>query len=166
MSDGSIELVKVHIDLPNHWWQKGESVWAKCLEDNLYRIESVPICAYGLNYGDVVLAIADGADLEPKARSVVRRGGHRTLRFSFCDRLTMDQQQAIIAAVALEAGKLERVDAQFVCIDIPPNASYDSIRNLLIVQEGLGALEYETCEERVPGSFDDRPALQKPADGA
>ena len=22
-------LTKVHIDLPNHWWFKGESLWAK-----------------------------------------------------------------------------------------------------------------------------------------
>jgi hypothetical protein len=35
--------------------------------------------------------------------------------------------------------------------------SIDALRTLLDEQEKLGTLEYESCEERVPGSFDDKP---------
>lgn len=156
MNDASSDLIKVHVDLPNHWWHKGESMWAKSLGGDLYRIENTPFCAYGLNFGDIVRATPDGPDLKPTIRAVVSRSDHRTLRLSFCDKLTAGEQQPIVEALESRGGELERVDAQFVCIDIPPNASYDSIRSYLGEQEALGLLEYETCEERVPGSFDDK----------
>jgi hypothetical protein len=156
MSDAPPDLVKFHVDLPNHWWHKGESLWAKSLGNNLYRIENVPFCAYGLNYGDVVLATPDAQELKPEVRSVVERSGHQTLRLSFCDKLTNDQQRVIIAALESMGGELERANAQFVCIDIPPHAGYASICDFLVEQETLGLLDYETCEQRVSGSFDDK----------
>jgi len=90
----SPDLTKVHIDLPNHWWFKGESVWAKSLGDDLYEIESIPFCAYGLNYGDVVRATPDGPDQKPEVRSVVSMSGNQTLRVSFCDKLSREEQAA------------------------------------------------------------------------
>jgi hypothetical protein len=58
---------------------------------------------------------------ERQALRPVPRSGNRTLRVSFCDELTREQQAPLAA------------------------------------QEANGSLEYETCGERVPGSFDDRP---------
>lgn len=45
MTDESVELTKVHIDLPNHWWFKGESLWVKNLGNNEYEIRNIPYCA-------------------------------------------------------------------------------------------------------------------------
>jgi len=53
--------------------------------------------------------------------------------------------------------ELERANAQFVCLNVPRTVRYDSVRDYLGQQEASGLLEYETCEERVPGSFDDKP---------
>jgi len=49
-------LVKLHVDLPNHWLWKGESMWVRPLGGDLYEIENSPFCAYGLSYKDVVIA--------------------------------------------------------------------------------------------------------------
>jgi hypothetical protein len=34
-------LVKLHIDLPNHWAIGGESMWATPLENDHYQLENV-----------------------------------------------------------------------------------------------------------------------------
>src|SRR5262245_56299849 len=93
-------LTKVHIDLPNHWWFKGESLWARPLGDDLYEIHNVPFCAYDINCRDVVRATADGPDLKPEIREVVRRSGNRTLRIIFQDdEADLEAQQPHLEAI-------------------------------------------------------------------
>jgi len=154
MTTPTDNLTKVHLDLPNHWWFKGESLWAKDLGGDLYEIQNIPFCAYGLNCGDVVRATPDGPDLKPEVRAVVKRSGNRTLRISFCDELSKEQQQPCLDALKSMGAELERANEQFVCVNVLPSADYDGIVAHLVQLEGEGSLEYETCEERVPGSFD------------
>lgn len=151
------DLVKIFIDLPHHWWLQGESFWAQPLGDDRYRLENVPFCAYDLNFGDVVLATADSETRKPEIRAVVERSGHQTLRISFCDQLSREEQEPVIAALQALGGELERANAQFLAIDIPPGVSIDALRDALDELEDAGTLEYETCEARVPGSFDAAP---------
>jgi Domain of unknown function (DUF4265) len=148
-----LNLTKVHIDLPNHWWFKGESLWAKSLGNDLYEIENVPFCAYGLNCGDVVHATADAPDLKPEIRSVVRRSGNQTLRVSF--NVEKEEQQPYLQGIEAKGAWIERAKPKFICISIPPDVSYEGVREYLNEQEAAGVLEYETCEARIPGSFDD-----------
>jgi hypothetical protein len=155
MKNESENLTKVHLDLPNHWWRKGESLWAKPLGDELYEIENVPFCAYGLNYGDVMRAVAASPELKPEVQSVVNRGGNQTLRVFF--KVPREEQGPFIAAIEAMRAEIERADSSFICINIPPDASYAAIREYLGEQEASGTLAYETCEARVPGSFDDAP---------
>jgi hypothetical protein len=157
MNDTASDLVKVHLDLPNHWWFKGESLWAKSLGNDLYEIQNVPFCAYGLSCGDVVRATPDAPDLKPEVREVVRRSGNRTLRASFSDHLTKDLQQPHIKTLESLGAWVERANPQFVCINVPPVVDYEEICAYLAEQERAGELEYETCEARVTGSFDDQP---------
>ena len=42
-------------------------------------------------------------------------------------------------------------------IDVPPSAGWEELRAYLDRLEGQQVLGYETCEERVPGSFDEAP---------
>lgn len=151
------DLVKLHLDLPNHWWFKGESIWARSLGDDLYEIHNIPFCAYGLNCGDVVRATADAPHLKPEVREVIRRSGNRTVRISFCDQLSREQQGPALDALQSMGAWVERANEQFVCVNVPPAVSHEAVCAYLAEQEEGGSLEYETCEERVPGSFDDRP---------
>lgn len=157
MSDTAPDLVKVHLDLPNHWWFKGESIWARSLGNDLYEIQNIPFCAYGLNCGDVVRAVASSADLKPEVQAVVRRSGNQTVRISFCDELSKEDQAPHLEALRAMGADVERANAQFVCLNVPPDAGYQSLCDRLAALEAEGVLEFETCEERVPGSFDDRP---------
>jgi uncharacterized protein DUF4265 len=157
MVDEREALTKVHIDLPNHWHLKGEAIWAQDLGDDLYEIRNVPFCAYGLNYLDVVRATADGPDLKPEIQEVVRRSGHRTLRIMFKEGLSEDAQARSLADLASLDTSYERFDDRYVCLDVHPTADYGVVRDHLDEMERASVLDYETCEERVAGSFDDKP---------
>jgi hypothetical protein len=158
MSDESDGLTKVHVDLPNHWWMKGESMWAEPLANDLYEIRNVPFCAYGLNFGDVVLATAGEPGLKPEIRSVVRRSGNSTLRINFDAAVDRAQQTVVLYLLCAMGVAVERANDRFVCLDVPPEVDYQAVRTLLVAQETEGLLEYETCEARIEGSFDDRPS--------
>ncbi|HWT20015.1 MAG TPA: DUF4265 domain-containing protein [Variovorax sp.] len=153
MKEESTNLTEVHLDLPNHWWRKGESLWARPLGDDLYEIENVPFCAYGLNYGDVVRAVAASPDLKPEVQSVVSHGGNQTLRVIF--KVPREEQGTFIGAIEAMRAEIERADSTFICINIPPVADFAAIREYLDEQGVSGTLAYETCEARVAGSFDD-----------
>ncbi len=157
MNDQPDDLTKVHLDLPNHWWFKGESLWAKSLGGDLYEIQNVPFCAYGLNCGDVVRATSDAPDMKPEVREIVRRSGNGTLRVHF--NVNEEQQSPFLESIESTGAGVERANPTFVCINVPPGADYTKMRDFLEQQEASGVLEYETCEERVPGSFDDAPSL-------
>lgn len=152
------DLVKVHIDLPNHWWFKGESLWAKPLGEDLYEIQNVPFCAYGLNCGDVVLATADSPDLKPEIRSVARRSGQKTLRVFFGGDLSgKDKQKPYIEEIESMDAWVERAHSTVICINVNATGDYAAICAYLESLEQSVEVEFETCEERVPGSFDDLP---------
>ena len=150
------EQTKVHIDLPNHWATGGEAMWAKSLGDDLYVIDNVPFYAYGINYGDVVRATADGPDLKASVREVVRASGHSTLRIFF-DTLALEKQLEVLGQLENLNASYERATDAYVAIDIKPTGDAQKVRELLAELEALELLEYETCEARVEGSFDDVP---------
>ena len=50
----------------------------------------------------------------------------------------------------------ERADERYVGIDVHPEAEYQAVCDQLFKWEQEGLLEYETCEARVSGSFDDK----------
>ncbi len=157
MKNSESELTRIRVDLPNHWWHKEESLWARPLGNDAYEIAGIPVCAYGLNCGDVVLAKPDAPDQKPEVRSVLRRSGNQTLRMSFCDRLSNDEQQSVLSALESMGAEAERVTAQFVCVNVSPTFDLQAVRDYLMAQESAGVLEHETCGERVAGSFDDKP---------
>lgn len=147
-------LTKIYVDLPEHWSTSGESMWAKSLGDDLYEIDNVPFHAYGINWKDVVRAIAPDERSKPQVVEVVRPSGHRTLRFFFSGELGEEQQKPYLAAIRELGNDIERADERLVAVDIPPEADYGATCDLLARFETEGVLEYETCEIRVEGRFD------------
>ena len=153
MSDEAA-LTKVHIDLPNHWGTGGESLWAEDLGGDLFRIRNVPFYAYGLNFEDVVRATADSPDLKPEVREIVKRSGHRTLRIFFDESYPEDGRIELLRQLNEHRAYFERATPSYFAIDIEPEGSYETVCDQLWAWENAGFLSYETCEARVPGSFD------------
>lgn len=125
------KLVKVHIDLPNHWAINGEALWATPLGDDLYWIENVPFYAYGLNYSDIVHATQDSSDLKPEIRKVETPSGHRTYRVIFKKEVERENQIQLLNTLTQHGATFERADGTYVAIDIKPNGDHLSVYSQL-----------------------------------
>jgi hypothetical protein len=158
MVEDDNSLTKVRIDLPNHWATGAESLWALPLGDDLYEIRNSPFHAYGINWGDIVRAHSDDPQLKPEVLEVVTPSGNQTLRVFFKRTLTQNEQDAVLTSLLPLDLSWERADDYFVAIDIHPQSDYQAVCDRLWELEQQGTLEYETCEARTPGSFDDLPA--------
>jgi hypothetical protein len=67
------------------------------------------------------------------------------------------EQAPYLEYIRTAGASIERVNKSYLAIDVPPSAGWEELRAYLDRLEGQQVLEYETCEERVPGSFDDAP---------
>lgn len=150
-------LTKILVDLPNHWAIGIESMWARPLGADLYELRNVPVHAYGLNFLDVVEALPSPQVGKPVVCRVVERGGHRTLRVMFNDACAMEKRVPMLASLRAWGASVEGATKTLFAIDVEPAGDYDAICARLWDWEREGLLEFETCEERAPGSFDDAP---------
>jgi hypothetical protein len=151
------DLVKVFVDLPNHWNTNGESMWAKPLGDDLYELHNSPFSAYDLNYLDIVVALSAEPHLKPQVIRVERRSGHQTLRLIFMAETARVERDNILAKINELGATYENANSTLYSIDIPRTEDYQPLCDQLWNWEQSGTLEYETCEARVPGSFDGTP---------
>jgi hypothetical protein len=152
------QLTKVHIDLPHHWATGGESMWAKDLGADHYRIENVPFYAYGLNLYDVVEARSSSPDLKPSVLRVTEQSGHQTIRVFFAEAISEERRITHVSALHELHVTFERCSARYFALDLEPEADMEAVRARLDALVADGVLEYETCEARVPGSFDAEPS--------
>jgi hypothetical protein len=151
------ELVKVFVDLPNHWDTNGESMWARALGDDRYELQNSPFSAYDLNYLDIVVATSADPTKKPQIHRVERRSGHKTLRFVFKTEIDRKARDRMLAELNSIGVTYEGSNYRLFSLDIPPGQSYQAVCDKLWEWEQSGVLEYETCEARVPGSFDGAP---------
>ena len=159
----SKNFTKVHVDLPRHWAVGGESMWARALGDDLYELQNVPFHAYDLNFLDVVEAVAASPDLKPAVLRVVRRSGHRTLRVIFSEPTLESSQISVLESLRDLSASFEKATKKLFAIDIKPDGDYQGVCDRLAAWAKDGLLEYETCEARAEGTFDDKP--EPPAEG-
>ncbi len=160
MSTADDELTKVHVDLPNHWGTNGEALWARALGDDRYEIRNVPFYVYDLNFHDVVEARSAAPDLKPSVLRVLERSGHRTMRLFFQDGVPEGELLRRLHSLQDLHVSFERCSTRYVALDLEPEANSEAVRHRLEAWTREGVLEYETCEARVPGSFDDAPSSE------
>ena len=155
--DDVSDLVKVVVDLPHHWNTNGESMWARSLGNDLYELRNSPFSAYDLNYLDVVFAMSSEPGLKPQISRIERRSGHKTLRLIFMAATGRLERDKILVRINELGATYENANSTLYSLDIPPTENYQSLCDELWNLEESGSLEYETCEARVPGSFDAAP---------
>ncbi len=147
-------LVKVHVSLPNHWMIAGESMWAQSLGNNVYKLENVPFFSYGLNFKDEVEAYPDKDDILEVSK-VVKPSGNKTIRIVFDKTVERKSQDNYINTIKELDCSLERWDDTYLSVNIREGANFDAIYDQLDEWSEEDILGFETCHERVEGSFDD-----------
>lgn len=150
-------MMKLYVDLPNHWATGGESMWALPLGDDTYELHNVPFHAYDLNYLDVVEARSANPNHKPSVLRVVRRSGHRTLRVIFHASTPESDRIPLLESLGALGATFEGATESLFAIDVAPQGDYQGVRNRLDAWERDDLLGYEICEARVEGSFDDAP---------
>ena len=159
-------LVAVFVELPSHWSTGGEELLARRLSDDLYELQHSPLYAYALNFLDVVRAIPCPADDRPRVRDVVRRSGHSTLRVFFYESVRLLERVALLDGLAELGVTHTSANPRYVALDIPPATALPAVRARLDEWERSERIQYETCEARIAGSFDDMldPLMDQPGD--
>lgn len=158
---GDDDLTKIVVPLPNHWAAESESMWARALGSGLFEIRNVPFYAYGLNHLDVVRAVELSADDTPVVQELVKASGHHTLRVFFNGTTRGSEHVELLRQLDVYRASFEHARAGHFAIDVEPGGDYAAIRARLDQWMRAGLLDYETCEARVPGSFDDHPRGDK-----
>lgn len=152
------KLEKVVVDLPNHWAEVGaEGMWAKALGNDEYELRNTPFYAYGLNWGDIVLAVSPSPDLKPVVSKVTRPSGNRTLRVIFADAVDRERQVELLEGLSKLGLSYERATGILVALDIAAETDIDLVVDAVSRLENQRLLEFETCEARAEGRFDDGP---------
>ena len=150
----SNSLIKIHVDLPNHWMVGGESLWAKPVGENLYQIKNIPFFAYGLSYDDIVVDSSEAEDEYPEIKDVHKYNGHQTIRVIFTDKKTKAEHISVIEGIRTDHIGYEGWDDDQFTFNITPLADFDEFYDKLEELEEIEMLSFETCEECVEGSFD------------
>jgi len=148
-------LIKLHVSLPNHWMVSGESMWAEPVGDDIYRLENVPFFCYGINFQDELKALPDDDDIL-EVSEVVKRSGNKTIRICFDKTIaSKDSQEPYLNVLRNLDCSLERWDETYLAINIRKTADYNQVYEQLDEWCDKEILAFETCHERVKGSFDD-----------
>lgn len=132
-------------------------MWARALGNGLFEIRNVPFYAYGLNHLDVVRAVGPSADDQPVVLELVRASGHHTLRVYFNGTTGASAHVELLRQLDGYRASFEGAHPGHYAIDVAPDGDDAAIRAQLDQWMRAGLLDYETCEARVPGSFDDHP---------
>lgn len=122
-------------------------MWAKALGDDLYELRNNPFYAYGLNFLDVVYAVARAADQKPSVLRVVRRSGHQTIWITFIDDSHEDARVELLKELNQWRGFHENANGTYFVVDVEPDGDYAAVIERLSHWRDQGLLSYHTGGE-------------------
>jgi hypothetical protein len=116
-----------------------ESVWAKQIGDNRYRIENIPFFARNVSFGDVVETTDDHGRLMVTRR--VDQSNHSTIRVMLkrVDDVSSLRQVLRETGCDSELSHLPRL----IAVDIPPRVELEKVRGILNRGVSEGLWDYE-----------------------
>jgi len=150
------DLVKVVVRIPNHWFLPAESMWARPVGRGKCQLKNIPFFAYDLNFDDVVRT-QPAEDSLPEVVAVIERSGNQTLRVIFESDVAGKKRLAALAALRPLSVRYEGCDERYFALNVADPNRYAEVERALVPLRDQGVLDYETCEARVAGSFDDAP---------
>jgi hypothetical protein len=137
-------MVKIRLQGPGQC--ELETLWASEIGPNLYQLDNSPFFAYGISWQDVVEARPGEAEILEYVR-IVRKSGNRTVRVIFVDcRLYDDQAQDVLRRIRELGCSYEGMQPRLVSINVPPEASLESLAAFLTEASGL---QWEYADPRL-----------------
>jgi hypothetical protein len=138
----AFRLVRDADDYPPADW---EHLWAIPRGADQFELDNIPFFAQGVAAGDLVAAQRDN-EQQLIFERVIQSGGHSTVRVIMFD---PDQKAAI-------RGELEQLGCEtegshlpkLFAVDVPPEAAYTDVMNLLKNKASKDVLDYEEAAVR------------------
>lgn len=147
------QYIKVKIELPNNEDVASEILWAEIHTENTCFIRNVPFFAYGLNYNDLVEI--NNSDDFPIVTRVIKKNGYKTYRVQLNKPLETPKEIEDFSTMINEYGaNIEMANKYMLSINIKPNGDLWGLYDKLEELSNEDILDFETCEERIKGSFD------------
>jgi hypothetical protein len=110
-----------------------ETLWAFDLGDDRYKLDNSPFYAYGVSWGDTVLAPRDGAEGHPTFQSVLVKSGYRTVRVIFDPPVRRGNASDVTLKGLVKLGcEHERANGQYYVLSIPPSVDLDKVVEHLV----------------------------------
>ena len=108
-----------------------ENLWASRINENRYRIESIPFFIYGVSLGDIVIVTPDDEGHLQFGR-VVKRSGHRTLR-ARSDGLIKNaaRRKKVVTSLKRLGSDVEVLRSRLLAINVPSEVNLEAITNFL-----------------------------------
>ncbi|GKT20153.1 DUF4265 domain-containing protein [Acidovorax sp. SUPP2522] len=105
-----------------------ESVWAKKLNENLWKIDNIPFFVTDVSSGDIV-RIKRRKSGENHFLEVVEKCGHSTLRIFFNEESSVKEvrDQLLKMGCSTEASNIKKL----ISIDVPPEVSINKVKSYL-----------------------------------
>jgi hypothetical protein len=113
-----------------------ETLWAYDLGESRYKLDNSPFYAYGVSWGDTVLAPHDDAEGHATFQSVLAKSGYRTVRVMFDPPVRRGNASDLTLKGLVKLGsEYERANSQYVVVSIPPNVDLARVVEYLIERE-------------------------------
>lgn len=131
-----------------------ERVWAKKVGDDLYEVRNSPWFLQEVNFRDVVRATPPHEDGLPEFIEVVRRSGHRTIRFILADEASEKWDEVLKRLREMGVGR-EHAVGGLHAINLPPQLDFDMVADYLQECESKGWLQHYYADQPQSKGTDD-----------
>jgi hypothetical protein len=135
-----VQLDLAEYDLPGRF----EQCWTRTEDEQLFELCCIPFFPYGYSLGDVL-----HVDPESGRHSLVRKGGHQTIRFIFKDdQQAHEQHDRLHRALVEDAGCLVelRQGGHYGTVDIDDPSKAGSVVAILTPHFDAGYLTWEWAD--------------------
>ena len=105
-------------------------MWADSLGDGTYRLDNVPLFAYGVNLHDVFTVKAVNGDPRPYFGRVIKRSGNRTVRLTLPDaneRLDKGIVDRMLSRLAAVSDGRDSYGPDYFVYNVPKERDYWAI---------------------------------------
>jgi hypothetical protein len=141
---GCANYVKVVVELTKSDWHSyvTESLWtASTKEKDVFRIENIPFCAYGISYQDLI-TVEFSSDML-LFKDVYQRSGHSTYRIFLQENVSWDKFEIAWEPLATLGCSYERATQRLISVDVPPTADIYRAYKLLEDEERNQVWDFE-----------------------
>ncbi|MEJ6474194.1 DUF4265 domain-containing protein [Pseudoalteromonas piscicida] len=123
-----------------------EYIVATAISDNIYQLNGAPFFAYGVNFGDQVIAelTAEGV-LE--VRQVLARSRYHSLRIRFTNESDSRKNIELLQELIVPGVDYKQINGESYALTVSPHRDYESLVDILYYYRELGLLQYELTGE-------------------